>query len=528
MLSDILFNSVYPEKELKREKEVVIEEINSYKDSPAELIFDDFEELVYDGHPIARNILGTPECIARFDRDSIIRFTANNYHTDQMVISSVGKINFEQLKKYIQRYFGFAETRTRLNGRKRFENYSPNKRILQKDTFQAHCILGNVALEIMHPKRIAMVLLNNIIGGQAMNSRLNLALRERKGMAYNIESGYTAYSDTGLFSVYFGTEYENLEKAINIVLKEFKLLREKNLGSLQLSKAQKQLMGQIAISSENYEDLMLAIGKSYLVFNKVDTIQTILKKIEKVTPSDLMEVANQVLDEKADEFVDLQVKFTEKKRFVMVSGKDIENYILEHIEPEDPVLQELDRETHLKMAGARMLSGHLQGQALTMIAKMINPLRILELGTFTGYSAICLAKGLQENGKLFTIEQNDELRDIARKYFIKSGLQHKITLLTGNAKEIIPSLSETFDLVYMDADKREYVDYFNLVFNKVRPGGFILADNTIWGGKVLEPTAISDRQTQGIIAFNESVKNDSRIEKVILPLRDGLTIIRKK
>ncbi len=212
----------------------------------------------------------------------------------------------------------------------------------------------------------------------------------------------------------------------------------------------------------------------------------------------------------------------------MVSGKDIENYILEHIEPEDPVLQELDRETHLKMAGARMLSGHLQGQALTMIAKMINPLRILELGTFTGYSAICLAKGLQENGKLFTIEQNDELRDIARKYFIKSGLQHKITLLTGNAKEIIPSLSETFDLVYMDADKREYVDYFNLVFNKVRPGGFILADNTIWGGKVLESTAISDRQTQGIIAFNESVKNDSRIEKVILPLRDGLTIIRKK
>ncbi len=298
LLSDILFNSVYPEKELKREKEVVIEEINSYKDSPAELIFDDFEELVYDGHPIARNILGTPECISRFDRDSIIRFTANNYHTDQMVISSVGKINFEQLKKYIQKYFGFAETRTRLNGRKRFENYSPNKRILQKDTFQAHCILGNIALEIMHPKRIAMVLLNNIIGGQAMNSRLNLALRERKGMAYNIESGYTAYSDTGLFNVYFGTEYENLEKAINIVLKEFKLLREKNLGSLQLSKAQKQLMGQIAISSENYEDLMLAIGKSYLVFNKVDTIQTILKKIEKVTPSDLMEVANQVLDEK--------------------------------------------------------------------------------------------------------------------------------------------------------------------------------------------------------------------------------------
>jgi predicted O-methyltransferase YrrM len=212
----------------------------------------------------------------------------------------------------------------------------------------------------------------------------------------------------------------------------------------------------------------------------------------------------------------------------MVSGREIENYILEHIEAEDPILKELDRETHLKVPGARMLSGHLQGQALTMISKMINPLRILELGTFTGYSAICLAKGLQENGKLFTIELDDELREIAQKYFIKSGLDDKIFQLIGFAKEIIPTLSETFDLVYMDADKREYVDYFNLVFDKVRPGGFILADNTIWSGKVLEDTVANDRQTKGIIKFNETVKNDSRIEKVILPLRDGLTIIRKK
>ena len=298
LLSDILFNSVYPEKELQREKEVVLEEINSYKDSPAELIFDDFEELVYDGHPIARNILGSPECLARFNREAIIRFTTKNYHTDQMVISSVGKINFELLKKYILKYFGQAETKLRRNGRKRFERYCPDKRIVTRDTFQSHCIIGNVALDIMHPKRIAMVLLNDIIGGQAMNSRLNMALRERNGMAYNIESGYTAYSDTGLFNVYFGTEHENLEKAIHIVLKEFKILREKNLGILQLSKAQKQLMGQIAISSENYEDLMLGIGKSYLIFNEVDTIQTILRKIEAVTPFDLIEVANEVLDEK--------------------------------------------------------------------------------------------------------------------------------------------------------------------------------------------------------------------------------------
>ncbi len=295
LLSDILFNSVYPEKELRREKEVIFEEINSYKDSPSELIFDEFEELVYNGHPIARNILGNRKNLELFNRESILRFIGNNYHTDQMVISSVGKIQFPALVKLIEKYFGHIGAKLRHNGRQRFENYVPGNRILEKDTFQSHCVLGNVAYDIMHPRRIAMVLLNNIIGGQAMNSRLNMALRERKGMAYNIESAYMPYTDTGLFNVYFGTERENLEKATALVLKEFKLLREKKLGVLQLSKAQKQLIGQIAISTENREDLMLTIGKSYLLFNKVDSLKTIFNKIEAVTPEDLLETANEVL-----------------------------------------------------------------------------------------------------------------------------------------------------------------------------------------------------------------------------------------
>lgn len=297
LLSDILLNSTYPEKELTREKEVVLEEINSYKDSPSELIFDDFEELVFDGHPIARNILGTPDHISTFNRERILRFIENNYHTDQMVITSVGNIDFNSLIKLLVKYFGQAETRLRHNGRKKFDNYKPSVRMLEKKTYQAHCLMGNIAYDVMHPRRIAMILLNNIAGGQAMNSRLNMALRERKGMAYNIESGYTGYTDIGLFSVYFGTDQENLDKAISLVLKEFKLLREKRLGVLQLSKAQKQLMGQLAISTENREDLMLSIGKSYLLFNKVDSIQTIFKKIEAISPSDLLEVANEVLDE---------------------------------------------------------------------------------------------------------------------------------------------------------------------------------------------------------------------------------------
>jgi len=296
LLSDILFNSAYPEKELKREKEVVIEEINSYKDSPSELIFDEFEELVYDGHPIARNILGTKERLRRFTRDSIFKFIENNYHTDQMVISSVGNLDFGVLLKMLEKYFGHVPEKLRQNSRVQFEGYAPQQRTLQKDTFQSHCVIGNTAFDVMHPLRISMVLLNNILGGQALNSRLNLALRERRGMAYNVESNYTAYSDTGLFNVYFGTDRENLEKAQALVQKEFDLFRDAKLGSVQLSRAKKQLIGQIAVSTESREDMMLTIGKSYLLFDKVDPLHVVFKKIEEITAEQLLEVANIVLD----------------------------------------------------------------------------------------------------------------------------------------------------------------------------------------------------------------------------------------
>ena len=206
----------------------------------------------------------------------------------------------------------------------------------------------------------------------------------------------------------------------------------------------------------------------------------------------------------------------------------IDNYILSHIDSEDDVLHELDRETHLKVRGSRMLSGHLQGKLLTMFSQMIRPTRILEIGTFTGYSAICLAKGLSEQGKLITIEKNDELQYIASKYFIKAGLQYQIKQRTGKAKELIPALNEQFDLVFIDADKREYSEYYRLVFDKVKNGGFIIADNTLWNDKVLKDIANEDTQTKGIEEFNRMIKHDQRIEKIILPIRDGLTIIRKK
>jgi caffeoyl-CoA O-methyltransferase len=206
--------------------------------------------------------------------------------------------------------------------------------------------------------------------------------------------------------------------------------------------------------------------------------------------------------------------------------KSLEKYLLDHSTPEDPLLEDLYRQTHIRFVNPNMVSGHAQGKFLELISKMINPDAILEIGTFTGYSAICLAKGLKPDGKLITIEINDELTSFAESYFIKSGLKNKIKPITGNALEIIPSLDFQFDLVFIDGDKREYSDYFNVAFEKVRPGGIILADNVLWGGKALEKDS-KDQQTKGIIEFNSMIKERDDIENYILPLRDGLMIIRK-
>ena len=227
-----------------------------------------------------------------------MKFLEENYNTDEMVISSVGNLSFETLVKITEKYFGEISANSSKNGRKPFEGYKPESKTEVRDTFQTHCVLGNLAFDFKHPQRIVMVLLNNILGGPAMNSRLNLALRERHGMAYNIESGYTAYSDTGLFNVYFGTDKVNFEKAVALVKKEFALLKDKPLGGIQLSKAKKQLIGQIAISTESREELMLAIGKSYLLYDKVDPLRVVFKKIEEINAESLLEVANIVLDDK--------------------------------------------------------------------------------------------------------------------------------------------------------------------------------------------------------------------------------------
>lgn len=195
---------------------------------------------------------------------------------------------------------------------------------------------------------------------------------------------------------------------------------------------------------------------------------------------------------------------------------------------ESPALQELNRETHLKVMSPRMLSGHLQGRFLSFMSKMMRPSYILEIGTYTGYSAICLAEGLAKNGQLITIDVNDETEAIAKKYVEKSGNSSKIKLITGNALDVIPTLEYTFDIVFIDADKRNYGNYFDLVIDKVRPGGIIIADNVLWSGKVLVPENTMDKDTLAIHTFNKKIQEDARIENNLLPLRDGLMMMLKK
>jgi predicted O-methyltransferase YrrM len=207
---------------------------------------------------------------------------------------------------------------------------------------------------------------------------------------------------------------------------------------------------------------------------------------------------------------------------------DLTTYAEAHTSPESELLQQLNRNTRAHVVAPRMLSGHLQGRFLSMISRMIRPRRILEIGTYTGYSALCLAEGLTDDGQLITIDHNEELGPFARSYWQQSPLNAKIDLRIGLAADIIPTLDEPFDLVFIDADKRNNALYYDLVLDKLRPGGFILADNVLWSGKVIEPVRASDQDTPTVLAFNQMVQNDQRVENVLLPVRDGIMMIRKR
>jgi predicted Zn-dependent peptidase len=296
LISDIIFNSVFPEKEIKKEQEVIIDEINSYKDTPSDQIFDDFDCLLFPDHPLGKNILGTKKLVKSFNREAVKAFISQNYNTDKMVVSSVGSISFSKLIKLFEKYFADKPANLSSGIREAVNGYIPVDQIKKRRLFQAHCMIGNRAYGIKDDKRIAFSLLNNYLGGPGLNSKLNLAIREKYGFTYNIESNYTAYTDTGNFSVYMGTDKNYLNKSIELVHKELQLLRNRKLGPLQLTKAKHQFSGQIAISEESNAVKMHNNGRSLLSYGRISNLEEVNQKINNITANDILDVANEIFD----------------------------------------------------------------------------------------------------------------------------------------------------------------------------------------------------------------------------------------
>lgn len=296
LIQDIFLHSSFSEKERKKEAEVILSEIQNYEDTPSELIFDHAEELLFPNHAIGRNILGTKESLKRFQNGLVESFRGDNYATNEIVLCSVGNIPFNKMKSFGDRYFSDIPIRSRVRPRFQPQAEIGKEIVMKRNTFQKHCIISGEAYSYKDENRIALHLLNNILGGPGMNSRLNMALRERRGYTYSAESHYITYTDSGALNIYFSCDKERFEQSLNITHKELKKLRETAINDKRLNDARKQLLGQIAISSENGEHLMLSMGKSYLVFNQVDTLKEIKSKLEVVSATKLQEVAQEILN----------------------------------------------------------------------------------------------------------------------------------------------------------------------------------------------------------------------------------------
>lgn len=295
LLSDITFNSVFPEKQLEIERHVILEEMAMYRDSPEDAIQDDFEEIVFQRHSLGANILGTEDTIASLSRDHFHRFMQANLSTDRIVFSSVGPISFEKMERIALRYFGEIPSRFVSKQKKTFCAYQAQVVKRDKPISQAHVGLGNIAYPLNHNKRLTFFMVTNLLGGPGMNSRLNLALREKYGFVYSIEAQYTPYSDTGLFAIYFGTDKHQVKRTVNLVRKELNQLK-KPLGNMQLMRAKDQLKGQLAMAEESNLGYALMMGKSLLDYNKIFTLEEVFKQIEEVSKDDIIEVSTEVFD----------------------------------------------------------------------------------------------------------------------------------------------------------------------------------------------------------------------------------------
>lgn len=298
LISDIVLNSTFPKKEIEKEKDVIIDEISSYKDSPGEQIFDDFEELIFKNHPLGNPVLGSEDSVTNFKREHILNFIEKHYCAEKIVLSVVGNYTEAKVKKLAEKYFSSVKQgNEKAIKRVRFNSYKPSNVQVEMDTHQVHYILGGVAYSSADKRRTALHLMNNYLGGPAMNSMLNLEVREKHGIAYNIESSFHPYSDTGVFQIYLGTDEKMFEKSKKLVSKQLKKLRDVKLGVNQLHIAKQQVLGQIALAQESGVGMMMGLGTSYLFYNRVDTLAEVFERINGVTSEDVIEVANDILDQ---------------------------------------------------------------------------------------------------------------------------------------------------------------------------------------------------------------------------------------
>lgn len=297
LIADIITQPAFPEKELKKEKDVIIDEINSYKDNPSEEIYDVLEENVFTNHTLGRNILGKPELIRDFTREDALDFIRRHYFSGKMVVCTIGNLDMIKITHQVEKYFEALPVNGQANERKPFLSYKPFQQVQTRSTYQTHCMVGNIAFDRLDPRRFALFLLNNILGGPAMNSRLNLAVRERHGYAYMIESAFLPYTDSGIFSIYLGTDNENLAKSLALIRKEMDKLMTTRLSALQLSQAKKQLIGQIEIANESNLAYLMAAGKAFLHDDRLEEPDEIRKRIDAITSDQITEVALEIFDQ---------------------------------------------------------------------------------------------------------------------------------------------------------------------------------------------------------------------------------------
>ncbi|HMM12221.1 MAG TPA: pitrilysin family protein [Bacteroidales bacterium] len=297
LFADVACSSTFPEQELEKEKTVALDEINSYKDSPAEEIFDTFEYEFFRPHSLGRYILGRPETLPGITRNDMLEYVRMNFAFDRMVLVSIGNISFRQLQQFALRHFGVFQGDSPAYSHEHFEANNTFHTKVPTESHLSHCIIGMPGYHYSHPDKLPLILLNNILGGPALHARLNQNIREKYGIAYSIDSQLAHYADAGWLTIYLGTEPGQMDKAIALAIKEMKKLREQALGSLQLARAKQQLIVQLAISRESGLNEALSVGKAWLIKNHASSMAEIMGKVEEITPSVLLNVANEIFDE---------------------------------------------------------------------------------------------------------------------------------------------------------------------------------------------------------------------------------------